>query len=198
MSIRTDEDLQRMADQVGAGLAEIQSYLGDRSCEAGKVKFPWGYIRKAFTFRKQLWFINDETIRRNLAYAHIQSDTLRWLLNRTTLTGTAREMIIKESVCLAAAICESLTKVVCGQEQFCGKSRGFKPRCDTLSSREAISEVTANELKWLWGFRQNEHIFMAPEWEYGYYKITHCNRAIKALHALKRELDNWFTKNLLF
>src|SRR5699024_9284315 len=106
--------------------------------------------------------------------------TLRWLVNRTTLKGTAREMIIKESVCLAAAICESLTKVVCLQEKLCGKQHGFKSRCDVLQANDAVSAQTAQDLKWLWDFRQNEHIFMAPDWEYGYYKISQCNRAIKA------------------
>lgn len=198
MPIHTDAELLRVANQVGAGLAEIQAYLGDRNSDAGKVRFPPGYIRKANTIRAQLWFLRDETIRRNLAYAHIQSDTLRWLLNRTTLMGTAREMIIKESICLSAAICESLTKTVCRQERLCGENRGFKPRCDTLHARGAISEVTSNELKWLWDFRQNEHIFMAPDWEYGYYKMTDCNRAVRALHALKRELNEWYTDDIPF
>jgi hypothetical protein len=198
MAIHTDDELAHVASEVSTGLAAIQAYLGERNCEAGKVQFPWSYIRKASTFRAQLWFLRDEVVRRNLAYAHIQSDTLRWLLNRTTLTGTAREMIIKESVCLSAAICESLTKVICRQERLCGEGRGFKPRCDTLRVQQAISERTAQELKWLWDFRQNEHIFLAPDWEYGYYKMAHGNRAVKALHSLKAELNEWFTKDLPF
>lgn len=198
MPITSEAELLRVANQVGNGLAAIQAYLGDRNSEVGKVRFPPGYIRKANTIRAQLWFLRDETIRRNLAYAHIQSDTLRWLLNRTALTGTAREMIIKESICLAAAICESITKIVCRQERLCGETRGFKPRCDTLRTHDAISEVTSNELKWLWDFRQNEHIFMAPDWEYGYYKMTDCNRAIRALRALKKELNEWYMEDIPF
>lgn len=196
MPISSDTELKRVARQVSEGLAAIQAYLGPRNSEDGKLRFPTGYIRTASTVRTQLWFVRNEIVCRNLAYAHIQSDTLRWLLNRTTLTGTAREMIIKESVCLAAAICESITKIVCRQEPFCGEKRGFKSRCDTLRVRDAISEATREELKWLWDFRQNEHIFMAPDWEYGYYKMAHCNRAIRALHSLKKEPDAWYSEDI--
>ncbi|NIR53136.1 MAG: hypothetical protein GWN41_07060 [Phycisphaerae bacterium] len=107
-------------------------------------------------------------------------------------------MIIKESICLAAAICESITKIVCRQESLCGEHRGFKHRCDTLHGNGAISQETSAELKWLWDFRQNEHIFLAPEWEYGFYKMTECNRAIKALRSLKAELHDWYIEDLPF
>lgn len=198
MPINNDAELERVVAEVSEGLAAIQEYLGDRHCEIGKVRFPRGYIRRAATFRDQLWFIRHETIQRNLAYAHLQSDTLRWILNRTSLTGTAREMIIKETVCLAAAVCETITKIVCRQERLCSEKRTFKQRCDTLLGHSAISETTSDELKWLWDFRQHEHIFLAPDWEYGYYKMADCNRAIKTLRSLKRELDAWYSADIPF
>jgi len=196
--ITNDAELRQVSGEVSAGLAEIQAYLGDRNHEHGKIRFPRGYIRSAASIRSQLWFVADKTVRRNLAYAHLQSDTLRWLLNRTDLAGTAKEMIIKESICLAAAITETLTKQVCGQERLCGAKKGFKDRCDVLVGKAAISSATGNELKWLWDFRQNEHIFLATDWEYGYYIITDCNRAVKALHSLKSDLNTWFTVNQPF
>ncbi len=82
MPITSEEELLRVAGEVGEGLAAFQEYLGDRNSDRGKVRFPSGYIRRATTIRAQLWYLRDETVRRNLAYAHIQSDTLRWLLNR--------------------------------------------------------------------------------------------------------------------
>lgn len=198
MPITSEAELRRVVAQVSGGLADIQAYLGDRTHEDGKIRFPRGYIRTAQSIRSQLWFIRDETVRRNLAYAHLQSDTLRWLLNRTDLAGTAKEMVIKEFICLAAAISETLTKQVCIQERLCGKKKGFKERCDVLADFRAISEATGNEAKWLWDFRQNEHIFLATDWEYGYYKMTECNRAIKCLRSLKSEIGAWFTEHMLF
>lgn len=196
MPIRNDAELRRVADQVGTGLADIQAYLGNRNHADGKVRFPRGYIRPASHFRNQLWFIRDETIKRNLAYAHLQSDVLRWLVNRTDLQGTAKEMIIKESICLGAAIAETITRQVCDQERLCGRRSGFKDRCDELQRAGAIVAETSTELKWLWDFRQNEHIFLAPDWEYGFYTMRDCNRAIRAVHKLKAELDTWFTARL--
>ena len=198
MPVTSDAELKRVAAEVSVGLAEIQTYLGNRNHDGAKIRFPRGYIRSAANIRTQLWFINDETIKRNLAYAHLQSDALRWLLNRTDLAGTAKEMIIKESICLAAAISETITKIVCVQEKLCGSKKGFKERCNVLASKTAIANATADELNWLWDFRQNEHIFLATDWEYGYYKMIDCNRAIRALHSLKSDLDAWFTTDLPF
>jgi len=198
MPITSDLELRRVVDSVSNGLAEIQSYLGERNHVDGKVRFPRGYIRSATYFRAQLWFIRDETVRRNLAYAHLQSDTLRWLLNRTDLQGTAKEMIIKESICLAASIAETITRKVCDQERLCGRNSGYNSRCDRLEAELAIGSDTCDELKWLWDFRQNEHIFLADDWEYGYYVIRDCNRAVRALHALKEELDAWYSADIPF
>ena len=150
MPIANDTELQAVADEVSFGLKEIQEYLGDRNHSAGKVRFPRGYLRTAASARAQIWYIQDETIKRNLAYAHIQADVFRWLLNRTDISATAKEMVIKEIICLAAAIAETLTRTVALQEKVCGKKKGFNDRCDALKDRGAVSSNTCVELKWLW------------------------------------------------
>ena len=49
------------------------------------------------------------------------SDVYRWMLNRTDLWGTPREMLIKECVCLMGSLVESITKdAMCG---ICGKNK---------------------------------------------------------------------------
>lgn len=198
MPITNDTELRDVTEEVGVGLDEIQRYLGTRNHANGKVKFPRGYIRTASSVRTRLWYIRDETVKRNLAYAHMQADVHRWLLNRTDLAGTAKEMIIKELICLMATIAETLTMQVVTQEGICGKNKKFKKRCEALLRHDAISESILDELAWLWDMRQNEHIFLASDWEFGYYKMRDCNRSIKCLHSLKDELDEWFEKGLPF
>ena len=138
MPIRNNKDLAAVAYRVSEGLSEMQTNLGTSDSPHGKIKFPADTFAPHFSAREQLWYIKDETIKRNLGYAHQQADVLRWIINRTDLSGVAKEMIIKEIICLAAAIVETLTKQITAQEALCGKKRSFAQRCDILKDAGAI------------------------------------------------------------
>lgn len=196
--ISNDNDLAEAVERVSHDLADIQKYLGQNNHPGARIRFPRGYLRNAVAFRQQLWYLKDESLKRNLAYAHILSDVFRWLINRTDLSLTAQEMVIKEAVCLMGAICESLTRGVALGEGVCGNSRRFKPRCEDLRDAGYISDKTCDALHMLWDARQNEHIFLASTWEYQKYTVKDYNRAVRTLHALKKELDAFYTKDIPF
>jgi hypothetical protein len=47
------------------------------------------------------------------------------------------------------------------------------------------------QLDSLWDWRNNEHLFMLAEWEYGKYALPHYNAAILTLRALRDSLEKW-------
>jgi len=159
--ISNDNDLAEAVERVSRDLADIQKYLGQNNHPRSRIRFPRGYLRNAVAFRQQLWYLKDETLKRNLAYAHILSDVFRWLINRTDLSLTAQEMVIKEAVCLMGAICESLTRGVALGEGVCGISRRFKPRCEDL--RDASTSRTKPVTRFTCcGMRAKTNIFSWP------------------------------------
>lgn len=191
--IRTDDELEQAVRRVSDDLADIQNYLGQENHPRAKIRFPRGYLREAVGFRRELWYIENDILKRNLAYAHLMSDVFRWLLNRTDLSWSAQEMVIKEGVCLSASICESLTKEVAVEDRICGKKTGFKTRCQKLRDSGIVTDDTCSELEWLWDTRQAEHIFLVPDREHEMYDLSHYNRGVRALRSLKDDLDAYYT-----
>lgn len=190
MMITDDQELQRVVTRVNADLQAIQNYLGQDNHANAKVRFPRGYIRTAAHFRECLNFLNDKTLVRNISYALILSDVYRWILNRTDIAGTAKEMIIKEGICLIGALCESITKDALSGTV--GKNRGYKARTQYLAEKNIIDNVLQADLDWVWDTRNNEHLFLVEIREHEHYKLSDYNRAVKTLRSLRKKFQAHF------
>lgn len=189
--IEDDDQLKEAVARVSRDLQNIQNYLTLENHQDAKVRFPRGFIRTAAHFRLRFNFLNDETLKRNVAYTLILSDTYRWLLNRTDIYGTAKEMIIKEGICLVGSLCESVTKDVLNG--VVGKKRGYKDRTLYLLENEIIDAELKADLDWVWDTRNNEHLFLVEIREHEHYKLPDYNRAIRALRKLRDQLDEYCT-----
>lgn len=190
--ITNDGKLKEIVTRVSADLQAIQDCLGQEDHADAKVAFPRGFIRTAAHFRSRFAFIGDETLKRNIAYTLILSDVYRWLLNRTDISGTAKEMIIKEGICLVGSLCESVTKDVL--KGIVGKKKGYKERTQYLLDNRIIDAGLKKELDWVWDTRNNEHLFLVEIREHEHYKLADYNRAIKALRNLRDKLDEYCTR----
>jgi hypothetical protein len=186
------EPIEVLVDRIGRDLQTLENRLRDEGDRRVKIRFPRGFLRTAESFREQYWFIRSGTLQRNVAYTLILSDVYRWLLNRTDLWGTAREMIIKEGLCLIGNLCESITKDAA--KGICNKRASFKERTAGLVSHGIISKDLKNALDKLWDWRNREHLFLLNEWEYGKYTLEQYNEGIRTLHALRTSLDTYFKR----
>jgi hypothetical protein len=100
MSIRSKSELKRAAEQAGDLLQQIHDYCTENNlnwsmCDEARVRFPRGFIRQAGVQRTRLRFIEDQSLRDNLAYTLILSDVVLWVKLRTDLWGTPRHMMTK-------------------------------------------------------------------------------------------------------
>lgn len=187
MTIQSDEELAQKVIEAGALLQEIQDYVGRDFSKSAKVRFPRSYIRTAAEARARIPFVKDAKLRNNVSYTMLLSDIQHWLLVRTDLSGTAKEMLIKLQMFLLGSIIESLTKVY-----LKGKCGGnFCKRTDYLKEHGVISEQLQIDIDWLWGIRNNMHLFLldSSEWQSSDYTITNHNRAVKAFKNLLEKLS---------
>ena len=67
--------------------------------------------------------------------------------------------------------------------------KSYNARVNDLLKREKIDATAAEELKWLWEFREGVHLFLIKDKEYNKYKAEHFNRAKKAVKQLIRQLN---------
>ena len=189
--IENDEDLRHAVADAGALLQQINDYVQEHpgTIVDVKVRFPRGFLRTNAQARRSFAFVGDPTLRSNISYAIMAHDVLRWIIQRTDLSGQAKEMVIKEGVCLIASVCESL--MIYPGEKGLGRGAGFEKRTHRLRELEVITEEACEDLLWLWGKRRHEHLFDVPIREFSHYSMNDWTRSISAYRGLKDGLSNW-------
>lgn len=186
--------LKAIANRISDDLQKYEELwkLVDECKTEDLIRFPQGALRKADAFRRRFKFIQNDTLLRNVSYSLILSDIYHWLMNRINFIGTAREMIIKEQVCLMGALAESLTKDYLGG--ISSPKLSYKKRTEKLLSLGIIDEGEKEDLDWLWDCRNYEHLYLVKHWEYQHYKAEHYNRALETVRKLEKALNADFKK----
>lgn len=187
--IENDDQLRDAVAAVNEHIQAIQNYLGQNNHVDGKVRFPRGFLRTASHFRSRLEFIDNGTLKKNLSYAFILSDVLRWLTNRTDLAGTAKEMVIKNGIILMGSICESMA--ISGTGGIIGKKHGFCERANRMATKGIITADLRDRLHWLWDKRTGIHIYELSYREYDTYGIADYNKAVTATIDLRDTLEQF-------
>lgn len=191
MAIENDNELEEAVNEAGRLLQDIQDYVKRDFTKPAGVRFPRGYVRTAEQARKRLGFLdnslNNPALKSNIAYTMMLSDVQHWLLVRTDLFGTAKEMVIKLHLFLLGSIVESVTKVYLRGR--CGGNYG--KRTEYLEKQTIISSELRMELDWLWELRNRMHLFQIEkiEWLSTDYTVHNHNRAVNAFKKLLELLN---------
>lgn len=182
MTIANDDELREALDEASRLIQQIQDYVGRDFSKPAKVRFPRGYLRTAEESRRRVNFLPDTTLRSNIAYTIQLADVQHWILNRTDLSGIAKEMVIKLQMFLLGTIVESVTKN--HLRGLCGGN--FAKRTQYLLDNEIIDSTLKTDIDWLWDIRNNMHLFQLGdiEWSSTDYTIANHNRAVRAFRRL--------------
>lgn len=191
MPIENDAELKEAVVEVGHLIQKISDYANENpeSESCARLRFPTGFLRTASFHRDRLQFVSDAHLRKNLSYACMTHDVLRWLIVRTDLGGQAKDMVIKEAICLTGSVCETLT--IWPGEQGLGKSKSFVHRAARLRELEVISEQTEEDLNWVWDIRCREHIAGVEVQEWNHYTTEQWRRSVTAFRGLRDGLTAW-------
>lgn len=191
MAIQNDKELALAVTQAGALLQEIQDYVQRDFKKPAKVRFPRGYIRTAHAARQRLGFLEDSHLKRNASYTLMLADVQHWLLVRTDLSGTAKEMLIKLQFFLLGTLIESLTKVFLAGRV--GKKRSYGTRTEYLEQHGIITPDLRKSLDWVWEIRNKMHLFLVDdtEWLSEDYTVANHNIAVGAFKEMLTALNAW-------
>jgi hypothetical protein len=184
----TAAQLQELIDQAGTALQAIQSELG-RDRTGGRVRFPTGYIKPVRDRIGGFIWMDSDALKRNICYHLIFTDVLRWLLNRTTLMGTAQSMVIKHIIVAMGTVAEAVTFTAARQLGH-GK-RSFIARIERLRKEGVLTEALRGELEWLWQARAAIHVHEVVDLELDAYEVRDSNRAIRAVTTLNERVRNF-------
>ena len=164
MPITNDIELKNAVYQAGDLLQQIQDYCGRTYKASAKVRFPRGFLRTAIEQRSRLSFIEDNDLQSNLSYCLILSDTIHWLLIRTDIAATAKEMLIKLHIFIGGTLIESITTNYLKNVRT--PKRSYKMRTQSLVELGIIETSLKDDLDWIWDTRNNMHLFGLTGREY--------------------------------
>lgn len=186
MAINNDADLQKAIEKANGLIQEIHDYAGRDFSKTWKLRFPRGYVRTATEQRARTPFLPNGSLKDNIAYTLMLSDTTHWLLVRTDVAGTIKEQLIKMHLFLLGSLCESITKTYL--KGRCGKN--YKERTNFLLASGEIDQTLKDDLDWLWDMRNNMHLFLVSEREFNCpdYTIANHNRAVRAFQKMLAQL----------
>lgn len=187
MAIENDEELAQAVEDAGSLIQQIQDYVGRDFSKQARLRFPRGHIRTATEARRRLEFMPTSHLKANISYTMMLSDIQHWLLVRTDISGTAKEMLIKLQMFLLGSIIESVTRTYL--HGTCGGN--FKRRTEYLEQNEVISAELRADIDWLWDIRNRMHLFQleSTEWLTTDYTVANHNKAVRTFRNLLEALN---------
>jgi hypothetical protein len=126
-------------------------------------------------------------VRDNIAYTLMLNDVHMWILRRTDLAGTARDMVVKASIVALGSVAEAILR-----DHFhgvMGARQAFASRAKRLWDDGIIDAALETELCWLWDIRNRQHLFELSDSEFDFYSVNDQRRAAKALSDLVTRLQ---------
>lgn len=191
MPIATDAELVTAVNRAGGLIQEISDYANahPQSAHLARVRFPTGFLPTALQHRRKLPFVQNALLKRNISYALMTHDVLRWMIARTTITGQAKDMLVKEAICIIASVCESIT--IWPGKTGLGKGKSFSDRASRLRTLNVINEATETDLNWVWEIRCREHLAGVAVQEWNHYTMANWTRAVVAYKRLRDGLTAW-------
>ncbi len=186
----TVAEVRRLLAETNSGLQQLQDFMDENAIEPVAVRFPRGYLRTAYQQRKRVPFLDGRyRLQSNVAYTLMLCDTLSWLLLRTDLASTARDMVVKASITFMGSVLEACLLYRCRHATLSKRQRNSRGRLDCLAAQGVISGPLAEDCKCLWETRNRIHLFELDGSEFHEYTEDHYPRARRALEGFLQALS---------
>jgi hypothetical protein len=111
------------------------------------------------------------------------------MLNRTDITLTAKEMVLKSAIIPLATITEAVLTI--NRHRGFGTGQGFKDRVNAARQAALIDEGDHKLFNNLWDHRCKVHLKSLEGYEFGQYKDEHVKEPRAALDRLLPVLSKW-------
>ena len=166
---------------------------GDRE----RIRFPWGTIQRASTYREYFPFIIDGVINTNIAYTLQLTDVLNWLINWFDIKGVARDMVIKNAVLLFTCAMEGMTYdfvKYCVPEQV---NKKYNKNLKKLLKFKIIKEDQYTDFEKCRCMRDDIHLHRLNLPEMDKYTLKDYNFALRCVVKMRDIFTAYYQSNFL-
>lgn len=169
----------------------ITSLLGELErhpviASTDKIGIPDGLVRKMNEIMPKLYFVANETIRRNICYAVESLDFYRWIIKRFHVYGPVRGYLYKTGIILADMIVEALVHDFLIQRGItCGKHSKNVNKLNRLG----FSVKLVEQIKALHSRRSNVHLHLVSDLEATKYDVKDWNNSMTCMRDTRNKME---------
>ena len=194
----TKEEVEKWIDEIGTKLWDVDMAMSKGIETDKKIFFHPGIMRNADEHREEVWFIDDNILKSNVAYELMILDFYDWFLSRFGIDGLARQLLIKNAIAIYGNIMDAILVYIAkrwhkeGQHNNgCNNSRlGIKKAASLLVKHNIISKDLKKALiKDVWSIRNKQHIGSLPDRELNWYSDDNYEKTKAIWGELKQELS---------
>ncbi len=178
------------AARISEPLQQLENWLREQGLEETailpRILFPRGVIRTVEHY-KRIYPCSDEVIATNAAYTLQFHDVLRWILNRTDLSHSAHQMVVKYGIIAITSVIEGLLE---GALQDRGIKRGNKLSSKLRAAYDhgLIDDELYYRLDEVRGARDKIHLHLYRIKGRESYDVADWDAAVAALKELAAQL----------
>ena len=157
--------------QVENTLQEMEHHSSDI-----QISIPHRVMSYARTYQKQLAFLDNSVLKKNISYLLMLNDLNFWIGRRFSLVPGIKDMLYKNIITnfgfAIEGINKSLAKKLSGSKEV-----GFDSASTILKDNQLITEIMRKEIRWIYDIRNKQHYDTLPYVEFEHYTERDCKKA---------------------
>ncbi len=166
-----DEKSKSIIEQIEDALQQMEHIASST-----QLKVPHGIMSYARTYQKQLSFLNNRILKKNISYLLMLNDFLSWAVKRFSLVPRIKDMLMKNIITnfgfAIEGINKSLAKNIIGKKDI-----GFDASSSILCEKGIISKIMKKEIRWIYDIRSRQHYDTLTQVEFEHYTYRDCKKA---------------------
>ena len=183
--------IPNIVNELGQGLQSLEEKMPAQIPSRVKIRFPRGTIRTVRHFEHRLRFLQDDVVKRNIAYTLQLTDVNQWLVNRFDIGLSAGSLFMKQATITVITIMEAILYADWSQRHPALKRIPRFAQLIDLAAREGrISPSLKIELHQVRDIRNNIHLSRVSQAEGSKYTIVQYQHVVLIQQRLIDELQN--------
>ncbi len=187
----TASPIANLVSELGQGLQSLENHIAAETLPPAKIRFPRGTIGTVRHFEHRLRFLQDDVVKRNIAYTLQLTDVNQWLINRFDLGLSAGSLFMKQATITVITVMEAILYADWSQRHRSAKRiPRFVELIDLAGRDSRISRPLQSELHKVRDIRNNIHLARVGEAEGRKYDIGQYRHVVLLQQRLIEALAN--------
>ena len=183
----TSKEIENKILNLNEIIKELEPYFRNRKPDGVTtgIRFPWGTILTANEYRKFFPFIQNPTLKTNIAYTLQLTDVFKWIIRWFDLKGVVKEMLIKTGIIIFTSIQEAIAYDFVENYVRENVNKKYYKNLNKLKKFGIITQDQFNDFDKCRFLRDDIHLHRLVQPEREKYTLNHYNYVGGCLNKMK-------------